>query len=348
MDYQYFHHVFDQVDAATADYVSDTVSSMVSAVSPMVAGCMTLYIFLYGLAAYRGLINEYLWDGVTRIIKISLILTLATQAGQYSGLIADNLMALPDYLGRLVGQGSVTASSRHVLDQILSDGIDTGRRFWDEGSLSPLDFNIPPIILAITTWLFSFTATIYAAFLMILSKLALAVLVGLGPIFIMCILFDSTKRFFESWTQQVINFCLVSALTIGVVKLIFGILSNVASQNAASTVPASEMGIQSIAGLIIISLICQLVLLQVMGIASGLAGGIGLSSLGAGSAVASKAKGAIGWANKKTTNRERARENRDPSTWTRAASNKTLRPAAAWAVRSMKPAQQGNSVSKAG
>ncbi|MFX9866853.1 type IV secretion system protein, partial [Acinetobacter baumannii] len=66
-------------------------------------------------------------DGVFRIVKVVLVISIATQVGLYSDLIANNFIALPDYLSRLVGGGDLTTSSKNTLDKILSDGLDTGK-----------------------------------------------------------------------------------------------------------------------------------------------------------------------------------------------------------------------------
>ncbi|MFX7605220.1 type IV secretion system protein, partial [Acinetobacter baumannii] len=78
---------------------------------------------------------------VFRIVKVVLVISIATQVGLYSDLIANNFIALPDYLSRLVGGGDLTTSSKNTLDKILSDGLDTGKVFWEQGSLNPLDMD---------------------------------------------------------------------------------------------------------------------------------------------------------------------------------------------------------------
>ena len=42
----------------------------------------------------------------------------------------------------------------------------------------------------------------YTMFLLALSKIALSVLIALGPIFMALLLFETSKRFFESWIAQ--------------------------------------------------------------------------------------------------------------------------------------------------
>lgn len=329
----FYAAIFTRVDQAIDTFLTSTIAEVAGAVGPIANKMLFLYVLLWGIAAYRGLIQEYIVDGVVRIVKVILVISLATNVGLYSGTIADNLIALPDYLAKMVGGGSPTADSKATLDKILDDGLETAGKFWESASLNPLNPNISPIFMAVFTLIAIFLSTGYAAFLIVLSKLALAVLVGIGPLFIIMLMFDSTKKFFESWVGQVMNFAFVSFLTVAVVKLIFAVLESTAtSTNTATTaaVAGGSAGLWTIASLILISLIGFLVLMQVMGIASGLGGGMALSTMGAAGAAMGAAGRFAGGLNKRKTDRER----KDPTTWTSKAGTAMRNKAgAAWANR---------------
>lgn len=335
MSNNFYADIFAKADQSIDVFLSSTISDVAAAVAPMAQKMLLLYIILWGFAAYRGLINEYIMDGVFRILKVIVVMTFATNVGLYSGTIADNIIQLPDFLSELAGgAGSPTDSSKNVLDNILDDGLETGSKYWDRGSLSPLGGEFAPIVLAIFTWLSAFLSTAYAAFLLILSKLALAVLVGVGPLFIIALMFDSTKKFFEAWLAQVMNFAFVSFLTVAVVKLIFTMLASTAADSNLAASGEATLGIWTIASLIILSLVGLLVLMQVMGIASGLGGGMALSTMGAAGAAMGAAGRAAGGLNKRKTDRER----KDATTWTSAAGtasrNAMAKVTPGWARRS--------------
>lgn len=275
--YTFLQSIFTVVDAAVDAYISSTVTLVAGEVGPIVNQCFLLYMFLWGFAMYRGMIDEPILDGTFRIMKLLFITHLAVNVGTYNGLVADNIIALPDYLTSVVGDGGTSGSSRAVLDNILSDTIETGNKLWDEGSILT---NVGALFMAIIVWLSAILCTGYAAFLLILSKVALGVLVALGPVFIFLAIFDSTKRFFDAWIGQCINYALISAMAISVVKLLFGMYAGVASGSAAAAA-SSSFSFASVASLFLLSVICMLVLMQVQSIASSLAGGVALSTLGA-------------------------------------------------------------------
>ena len=70
---------------------------------------------------------------------------------------------------------------------------------------------------------------IYAMFLLALSKIALCDPLALGPFFIALLLFETTKRFFESWIAQMANYAFVTILTVMVAALMMGLVSTAAA-----------------------------------------------------------------------------------------------------------------------
>jgi type IV secretion system protein VirB6 len=190
--------------------------------------------------------------------------------------------------------------------------------------------------MAMTVWASALICTGYAAFLIVLSKVALAVVVAMGPIFICCLMFEGTKKFFEAWLGQALNYALVSGLTVSVIKLLFGMYANV----AAGTLTASdgaEFSFASVASLLILSVICFLILMQVQTIASALAGGVSISTMGAANWASGKAQSAAGAMRPSSMQRAARGVQRD---------YRAMKAPVAWAQRKFSGGG-GNSVAKA-
>jgi type IV secretion system protein VirB6 len=130
---------------------------------------------------------------------------------------------------------------------------------------------------------------VYALFLMALARVAVALLLAVGPVFIVLLLFESTQRFFEHWVAQLVNYALVGVLAVLTTSLMMTVLESYAVQTAAKgaailTVDALDMLL--VAGLVL------LILRQVMPMAARLAGGVALSGFGVVGAVAQRGGGA--------------------------------------------------------
>jgi type IV secretion system protein VirB6 len=114
-------------------------------------------------------------------------------------------------------------------------------------------------------------------FLLALSKIALSILLALGPLFIALLFFETTKRFFEAWIAQLANYAFVTILTVLVAALMLGVVSSAAQQ------AVDEGGGIQIADAVRVCMAAGLTLLimrQVMPMAAGLASGLALSSFG--------------------------------------------------------------------
>ena len=106
----------------------------------------------------------------------------------------------------------------------------------------------------------------------------LSIVLALGPIFIALLLFDATKRFFESWIAQLANYALIMILVALVSALFLSLIQAKAAQMAA--LGSSVTFFATLEMLLAVGLVL-LVLRQVPSVAAGLASGIALSSFGA-------------------------------------------------------------------
>lgn len=139
-----------------------------------------------------------------------------------------------------------------------------------------MDGNFGMYFLALIIWGITAAITGYSAFLLILSKAALTVLLALGPVFIILLLFPATQKFFEGWMGQVCNFIILVVLSVALIKImlsLFGAFLNLAladpSVNIVGTLYVLISGIISI-----------LILRQAPQIAMALGGGVALATQG--------------------------------------------------------------------
>jgi len=110
----------------------------------------------------------------------------------------------------------------------------------------------------------------------VLAKLALAVLLGLAPLFFMLLLFQSTRDFFSSYLRQVVNFALVPVFTAAILSLTLQIINDaiVRLQNVLAT--HSGHGGPECVYVILCLAVLFMLLHQVMGFSNGVSGGLQL------------------------------------------------------------------------
>jgi type IV secretion system protein VirB6 len=148
------------------------------------------------------------------------------------------------------------------------------------------------IVIALLIWVAGGAATAYAAFLLVLSKIALAIILGIGPIFVLLIMFEPTKRFFDVWIGQALSYVFLVILTAASIKLMLAILQKYLVAFSDSGVLADPAISQAFPA-IILSLISFLVMMQLPSIASALGGGTAIGTLGAVGWTYGKTKGGM-------------------------------------------------------
>jgi len=307
MDFHVYGDFFNHVDGALTSYVGDTASNVIDAISPVTQQMFILYVMLWGWLVMRGAVQELVLDGASRILRVGFILGIALNLGRYNTYVGDFFWQAPDALAAVVsGSDSDAVSTVNFLDNLFGQIYDVGNAYWQQASI--LNGNFGYFFLALGIWGAGIFATGYACFLVVLAKLFIACLLALGPIFIIMLFFESTKRLFDTWMGQLLNYMFMVVLTASVVKLILGILNAfVPAALAASEASADGPSMAAACSAMMLCIISGLVLLQVPSVASALGGGVAASTLGAVGYAYGRAKNTMGGLRPTAIRREKNR-----------------------------------------
>ncbi|MCB1965699.1 MAG: type IV secretion system protein [Candidatus Accumulibacter sp.] len=287
-DFHFYSRMFTELSNALSTYVNDTATNIIGAITPVATTLVSIYVMLWGWSMMRGVISEPIMDGVGRIVRLALIVGVALQLGLYNGFIADMLWNSPDALASYVGGGNGTSNAAY-LDTLMSRMYDFGDAYYQKAQANST-LGIPDLgllFMAYALWVAGVIATGYGAFLLALAKMGLAVALGVGPLFILLTIFEPTKRFFDAWIGQALNYVFLVMLSAATIKLIMVILEKYLT-DASGTVLADPALDQALPA-IVFSIIGALALVQMPAMASALGGGVALGTLGA-----------VGWAYGKT------------------------------------------------
>lgn len=260
------------LDSVLLGYIADTTARVAGALEPVVVAACTLYLMTWGAMQLTGKIAEPFLEGVKRIVVVGIVLTLCIQVWWYNDVVANVFFEAPGQLAAvIVGAYEPIA----IIDEIFAQGTDVGETLLAKAGILNGDFSF--YLAALAVYLLVALAAVYAVFLLTLSRIALSVLLALGPLFFLLALFDSTRRFLESWLAQLANYALVAVLTVLISALLLTLLGTAARE------AANAGGGVQIAHVVRIGLAAGLTFLclrQVMSMAAGLASGIALQSYG--------------------------------------------------------------------
>jgi len=259
-----------------AAYIGDNTARIAAVLEPTIVTLAILYVVIWGYLHLVGKIEEPFIAGVKRLVVLAVILGASLSLWLYNSLIVDTFFSAPTQLAAAVigGYDSVSA-----VDRIMLLGSDAAYSLIRQGGI--LDGNLSYYLAGFVVLLIVGLTAIYTVFLLTLSRIALSVLLVLGPLFIAFLFFDSTKRFFESWIAQMANYGFISMLTVLVAALMLSVLSEAAEQAASA---GGGILIADAVRLCLAAGLTFLVMRQVMPMAAGLASGLALSTFGAMSA----------------------------------------------------------------
>jgi type IV secretion system protein VirB6 len=268
----FFQTFWSWLSGQLAGYIGANTARVAAVLEPAVVTLAVLYVMAWGYLQMMGRIEEPFITGLKRIVTLAIVLAVALHLWLYNSVIVDTFYQAPAQLA-----AAVIGSSDPVgtIDAIWDSGGAVADQLWHKGNL--LSSNIGFYLMGTAVWLLVGMLCVYTMFLIALSSIASALLLAIGPLFIVMLLFDATRRFFDAWIAQLASYALITILTVLLAALLLQVVKSYAAQTAARgaalvTVDALDM--------VLMAVLVFLLLRQVMPIASSLAGGLSLSSLG--------------------------------------------------------------------
>ena len=283
--FRVFQAAYAFVDGKLDAFLNARASAVMAEVAGPLRIALVLYVLLYGIAILRGSISEPIMDFAVRSLKLALIYMLATTVAYSTYVTGPLFHALPDALAQAIS-GSGIPDIGSAFDQFFARAAYLA----DKIGKTATPLNLAPWILAALVYLVGALAAALGFGVVMVAKVALALLVALGPIFIACALFEATRRYFFGWLSQAINYLVLFALILTIFQLV---LSLVADQWGDID------GQDPITGGVLFIALCLLgaiFFLQTPAIAAGIAGGasVGLADFANAASLGGRSRGAQG------------------------------------------------------
>ena len=194
-----------KLTAILSGYVLSVVSKLMVAIAPIALVAMTLWVILYGWAVLRNEVSETVPSFVWKVTKIGLVLAFALQSGAYIANIADSADSLAmgvatTFLPAAVDPRTIT-SPYALLDSFNDDASAQVADIMKEAGLMRLDLLLAAGVFSIGSVAF----LCVALFVVTLSKVLLAFVLAVGPLFVFCLAWKPAQRFFDSWLSMLLN-----------------------------------------------------------------------------------------------------------------------------------------------
>lgn len=273
------------IDNIVLGFVQNTYGNLSSTVATLWRLMFIIFIAIFG---YKVIISGRFQASslIVNTVKIIIILVLATQWDNFLIVVYNMTTDLPSDVAGVLMQGvnsaagAPTASDQVSANSALSTFFDRTMEVNEkilEGA-GWTDFG--KYFFALLVWAAAMLFTGYAAMLIILSKLAVAILLAIAPLFILLLIFANTKSLFDGWLRTLLNYAVIPIFVYAVLALMLTISEKPLQMLEADA--SSGSGVWgSIAVFFFSCAVSMMLLTQVMSKAASITGGLSLSTMGA-------------------------------------------------------------------
>ncbi len=175
---------------------------------PVLTILLTLYVAFFAISLLLGRSRLGVRSLTPRMITLGLVLTFATSWLAYQSVVWNLAIGGPDWLATLLtgSDGSATVVFADKLDVVFGaiQRASEGQTGEDISAFSP-----PGLM-----WLGAMLLLLGTVGVLVTARIALAVLVALGPIFVVMALFNGTRGLFTGWLKGVVMLALTPVFAV--------------------------------------------------------------------------------------------------------------------------------------
>ena len=278
--FRLFTPLFAELDRISTVFSRDVSSRVIVAITPVLAAGLTVWFIVWGILVMRGAVEQPVREFLGKVIRTALVVSVALGAGLYQRDVAEVIRTVPDDLAAAVAGGeanvrfgagpSDTGSVQAALiDRAAGQGLSKAEEAFEKGGLMTQQ-GIAFYTFGVLMLLATVIMVGVGGALILVAKVMLALLAGLGPLFIAALLFDATRRFFDRWIAMIATYGLVVVLFAAVFTFMLAIFANYMSGVALD---GSMNVAYGIGGALILTIVSVAILKELHHLAVGLGGG---------------------------------------------------------------------------
>ena len=284
----FFSGTMNTVDAVIGNFVQNAYTQFIQVNSNVITLAFTVYVMFLG---YQFLSHSHHFN--LHVITKHMIVMLGVYGmvmnwDLYNLFVYNIFTNEPGNIAQILvnsaGKFQSGESIAQALDAIYAAVMNATSNFFGQVNFSTS--GIAFLMYGALVFVIGTLLCVFALLLFVYAKMMMAVALALGPIFILFLLWSSTKGLFSAWLNKLITIALIPIVTSAILVLMLSVIDVTLPGIHQSSENLQFYGIAPFLGL---SLATTLILSQVFRIAASLGGGITLVSLSAGAAIASSA-----------------------------------------------------------
>lgn len=262
------------IDGLLGTAVSSRSAALCEALAPIALTGATIYLIVMAFTIMRGDAGDPVQTIVWKSFRMALITGIALSAGAYQTNVIDGAAGLE---AALIESMSGLSSVGALIDDFAKPFDELGVQLWNQAVVGfwP-NFGLMAAAGAVAVaecFIFCLGLGFY-----LLAKVALAIVLAIGPAFILCAMWPGTEKYTESWIGQVLNYVVLKVLVATSIVMLTSFVSQYAAH--ISTTPDTANVISATTSLLLCCGALGVVMLNLPQIAAALSGGVSLSGIG--------------------------------------------------------------------
>ncbi|MXO67491.1 type IV secretion system protein [Pelagerythrobacter marinus] len=191
------------VDCTAGEFTAQAFGRLFApggALTPVLTIALTLFVALFAIALLLGRTNLGVRSLTPRMVTLGLVVTFATSWVAYQSVVWNLAIGAPDWLASVLAgtDGSATEVFAQKIDVVFIAVQQATQGQEDIGAFSPAGI----------LWLGAMLFLLGTVGVLVTARIGLAVLVALGPVFVVMALFNGTRGLFTGWLKGVVMLAL--------------------------------------------------------------------------------------------------------------------------------------------
>lgn len=176
------------------------------ALAPVLTILLTLYIAFFAISLLTGRSTLGISALTPRMMTLGLVLTFATSWVAYQGVMWNLATGAPDQIASVLtgAEGSATQIFADRIDMIFAAIADAGQLAGTAGGGQPTQAAQGSFTPANLMWLAALLLLLGTVGVLVTARIALAVLLAVGPVFVVFALFTGTRGLTAGWLRGVV------------------------------------------------------------------------------------------------------------------------------------------------
>lgn len=216
------------IDTALTDFVTKTSTNVIGGIGGIALAGVTLSIIVYGYFVMWGYIEQPLKSFLIKAGGILAVTSIALGVGTYQDYVVAFVNGALDHLSTIV-QGNNAENVYQVLDEAFNKGMGIAQVAYEKSDQSIMSIGLGSLIGWFATCLIIAGCTILitasVASYVVLAKVIISLLLAVGPIFILCLLWQPVRQLFMAWVGQIITFIVLIVFMVTLMSFVINLFN---------------------------------------------------------------------------------------------------------------------------